>query len=177
MAEEASKATPKSNKKTIIICIAAAVVVVAIVVTAILLSRNKLGDNYFVSDGSKYVLTLDDENFYGSSRTHTVVFYKGDQITEMKKYLEFESADKAKTVFDELAADEETKGGELNGKYIIFTADPEEYSDMTASSFKQLIDFYTMLKGLSTDDSSSDDEEEDDDEVYDITVEDEDDAE
>ena len=67
MAEETSNATPKSNKKTIIICIAAAVVVVAIVVAAILLSRNGLGDNYFVSDGSKYVLTLDDEEFYGSS--------------------------------------------------------------------------------------------------------------
>ena len=85
----------------------------------------------------------------------------------MKKYLEFESADKAKTVFDELAADEETKGGELNGKYIVFTADPEEYSDMTASEFKQIIDFYAMLKNLSNN-VDSDDEDEDDD----TTVED-----
>jgi len=169
MAEESSKATPKSNKKTVIICIAAAVVVVAAVVTAILLSRNKLDDNYFVSDGSKYVLTLDDEEFYGSKRTHTVVLYQGDQITEMKKYLEFESAEKAKSVFDELVAEGEAEGGKIDGKYIIYTADPEEYSDMTASEFKQIIDFYTMLKGLNIDDLSSDDE---DDEEDDTTVED-----
>ena len=167
MAEETSNATPKSNKKTIIICIAAAVVVVAVVVAAILLSRNGLGDNYFVSDGSKYVLTLDDEEFYGSSRTHTVAFYKDDQITEMKKYLEFESAEKAKTVFDELVAEEEAEGAELNGKYIVYTADPDEYSDMTASEFKQIIDFYAMLKNLSGN-IDSDDEDEDDD----TTVED-----
>ena len=135
------------KKKTLIVTIIAAVIAIAAIVLAIVLINRQpvINDDYFVSDNEKYVITLED-NTYGAKVTHHVAHYNSnDEITKLEAYYEFEDEEAAKTVFNELK-DLEESGLEnidiaLNGKYIVENRSLEDLS-MTASEFKQWIDFY-----------------------------------
>ena len=59
------------------------------------------------------------------------------------------------------SGEEGIEQAELNGKYIIVTADKEEYENMTASDVKQQIEFMEMLKNMGGDNNSEDVEIED----------------
>ena len=160
MATKSNKKT-KDNKNLIIGICAAVVVVFAIVITVVVVSNNTLNDNYFVSDGTKYVFTLDSEESDLASddltplKTHLVYTYEGDKVTGMKSYYVYADANAAKTAFDKMkeAGGEEAKGIELNGKYIIITAEEEVYKDLTASDVKQQIEFMESLKNVDNKDS------------------------
>ena len=55
MAEKAKK-----NNKNLIIGICTGVLIIAIIIVAVIFAtKSSLNDSYFVSDGSKYVLTVD----------------------------------------------------------------------------------------------------------------------
>lgn len=154
MAEKAKK-----NNKNLIIGIVAAVVVVVVVIVAVVLatSGSKLSDSYFVSDGSKYVLTMSAEEMsleddeYAPLKAHVVYFYSGDEITGLKTYYEYADAGSAKTAFDALLQEmegEDVSNYALDGKYIIITSDESEYSEMTVDDVKQQIEFYEMYKNM-----------------------------
>ena len=164
----ANKARKKKNNKNLIICICAAVAVaiiaIAIAVVFIVRNNNTISDDFFKSDDTKYVLTVDTETMgidtedqkYVPVKTHIVYTYSGDEITGMKSYVEYADADTAKKAFEEMKAsgEEGIEQAELNGKYIIVTADKEEYEDMTASDVKQQIEFMEMLKNMGGDNNS-----------------------
>ncbi|MBQ2174957.1 MAG: hypothetical protein II453_07820, partial [Alphaproteobacteria bacterium] len=86
MAEKAKK-----DNKNLIIGICAAIAVVLVVVVAVMLvskGSTQLGDSYFVTDDTKYVLNLDtnyvdEEEEYAPLKTHIVYFRSGDKITGM----------------------------------------------------------------------------------------------
>lgn len=162
------KETKKNNSGIIVGICCAVVLVVAIVLAVVLANQNQLGDAYFKSDGTKYVLTFDademtsdDEAEYTPVKTHIVYTYKDDTVTGLKTYAEYADSATAKKAYDALK-----EGGtdltniELNGKYIIETATAEQYEGLTASDVKRQIDFYESLKNgsLNQDDTSEEPE-------------------
>ena len=152
---------PKNNKNMIIgICAAAVVIVIVVVVAIILATRGGgsqgLSDSYFVSDGTKYVLTLDSEESedeHPPLKTHLVYTYSGDEITGLKAYAEYadEKTAEAALAYYKDAYHDSYKDISLNGKYIVLTANETEYEGVTASDVKQQIEFMEMLKNMDTD--------------------------
>lgn len=183
MAEESKK-----NKKGLIIGICCGVVVVATIVVALVLVLNKktINDDYFTSDGTKYVLTLEqnevalEDEEYAPIKTHMVYYYSGDEVTGMTIYYEYLDEAAAKTAFEYISKEERegVKETKLNGKYIEITSSEDQYSDMTSDEVKQNIEFMELLKSMNYDtgdgyDYESYDYEEDEDETFDFEEEDE----
>ena len=164
-----AKETKKNNKNMIIgICCAVVVVIVVIVACVLATSGNKLDDSYFVSDGSKYVITMESDDLevdegeeaYVPAKTHVVYTYSGDEITGMKTYAEYADADLAQKAFDAMvAAGEDMEGIVVDGKYIVKTNPAEDYQDMTASDVKSYIDMMESLKNMDLTDGSDTEEE------------------
>lgn len=153
----------KDNKKSLIVglCVAAAVVLL-IVVTVLLVMRNNptIDDSYFVSDGSKYVLTLSETDVamndeeYNPVKTHLVYTYSGDEITGLKVYYEYADNDTAKLAADYIKQNysEETKGEiSVNGKYVVLTCTEEEYKDLTATDVKEQIELMELIEDMGDD--------------------------
>ena len=161
----------KDNKNVIIGSICAVVVVAVIVIVAVVLATsgsNKLNDDYFKSDGQKYVLTVetdqtaieDTDEEYVPVKTHMVYTYSGDTITGLKLYYEYADADTAKKALEEMksaAGDEDLGDVVVEGKYVITTAPEEQYKDLTASDIKAQIEFMDALKKMNLEDYSTDD--------------------
>ena len=162
-----AKKAKKDNKNLIIgICcgIAALVVVVVIAIVLVVSNNNTLSDDYFQSDDTKYVLTVDadvldiesDDETPTPVKTHLVYTYSGDEITGLKTYAEYANADDAKAAFDAMQAAGSEEDIELNGKYIIATNDAEAYEGLTASDIEQQIQFMEALKNMNLNDVSDD---------------------
>ena len=155
MAKEAKK-----DNKNIIIGACVAIVAVAIIVIAIVFGVNgkpALNDAYFVSDNTKYVLTLDSEDTEDETapvKTHIVYFYSDDEVTGAKYYYEFKDADSAKAALETIQNSlEDANAASVDGKYIIIVADESEYKDVTASEVKEQIEFMETLKNMDYDDT------------------------
>lgn len=166
----ANKKASKNKKNVIIgICSAvAAVILIAVAVVVIVINTNKkLDDSYFVSDGNKYVLTINysdiasetdlgEDSAYMPNKIHEVYTYSGDTITGLKHYYEYSDENSAKNAFEFIKAESAGEGASdtadvsIDGKYIIAVADESEYSDYTASNIKETIEFYqeSMKEGL-----------------------------
>ena len=162
----ANKATKDNKNMMIGICAVVLVAIVAVVIAVVLANSNKLNDSYFVSDGSKYVLTVESEmtgdeeqDAYTPVKTHIVYTYSGDEITGMKTYGEFADADAAKKAFDAIKeSGEDMTNYAIDGKYIIVTGTAESYEGMTASDVKAQIEFYESLKNMNLDELDSGEE-------------------
>ena len=165
-----AKKAKKDNKNMIIGGICAAVAVVVVIVLAVVLATggNKLDDSYFVSDGSKYVLTIEsddlefdeEEEAYAPIKTHLVYTYSGDEITGLKTYAEYADAASAKAALEAMkAAGEDVSEISIDGKYLVMTATPDQYEGMTASDVKQQIEFMEMMKNMDLDDSTTEEGE------------------
>lgn len=151
-----AKEAKKDNKNMIIGSICAVIVVVVVIIVAVVLvTRNGgINDDYFKSDGTKYVLTIDSEsvgetaeNTYNPVKTHIVYTYSGDQITGMKTYGEFKDNDAAKKAFDAIKeAGEDMTNYVVDGKYIIVTATEDQYKNLTTNDVKAQIEFMESLK-------------------------------
>ncbi len=154
----------KNNKNLIIGICVAAIVVIAIVVAVVLITRgaagpNQLGDSYFVSDGSKYVLTLETEEDeeYAPIKSHMIYFYSGDEITGMKIYYEYADESAAKAALDyykDNFSESDYKDISVEGKYLVFTSNESDYEGLTASDVKQQIEFMEMLKNMNFDEET-----------------------
>lgn len=179
MAEQAKK---KDNKNLIVGICVAVVALIVVIVAIVMLGRNNvaLNDDYFKSDDTKYVLTVDTDSMdidtedeeYVPVKTHVVYTYSGDEITGMKSYAEYADAATAEKAFKQLkeSDEEEAKTAELNGKYIVITNDASDYEGLTASDIKERIELMEMLQNMGSDI----DEDEDEDEVEIEDEEDED---
>ena len=159
MAEKAKK----DNKNLIIGICAAVVVVVAIIIAVVFATKGtvKIDDSYFVSDGTKYVLTVEggyldsgDEDIAQAVKTPMVYTYSGDTITGATLYQEYTDEATAKSVYDALKAQDpdEVAGVSVNGKYLVAEMPKEEYEDMTASDVKEQIEFMEMFNNMNLDD-------------------------
>lgn len=120
-----------------------AVIAVGIAVgTVFLLRMNSApSDDYFVSDDTKTVVSLEpdnaDANSTSSIHTRVVYEYDGDLVIGMKTYFEYNSEELAEKAFENLKDQPEFKNGVVSGKYIIVTADPNSFKGLTASDVQQ----------------------------------------
>ncbi|MBP5512706.1 hypothetical protein J6X73_00875 [Candidatus Saccharibacteria bacterium] len=153
------KEAVKSNASKFAIFGIAVVAIIAVVIAVVVAfnASPAINDAYFVSDGSKYVLNIENEDDEdGAVAVHIVYYYSGNTVTDAKSFYEFADEATAKAAFEELkAANEEASSYALNGKYVVISADKEDIKDMTAEDVKAQIEFYESLKNL----SDSDDEE------------------
>lgn len=162
MAEKAKK-----NNKNLIIGICVGVLLIAIVAVAIFFATKggtgigtaNLSDAYFVSDDTKYVLTMDgdssEEEEPSPVKTHLVYTYSGDTITGMTTYMEFTDAATAKSALEVYKSMEDQTGVKnlsVNGKYVVVEMTEDQYNNMTASDVKEQIDFMEMLKNADLND-------------------------
>lgn len=168
-------ANKSKNNKNVIIGVCAAVVILIIIIIAIVLGTRNGGfgginDSYFVSDDTKYVLTIDsdetatDSEEYVPLKTHLVYTYSGDEITGLKAYYEYADADAAKAAAEYFQANNEEsayKSIANDGKYVILEANESEYEGVTASDVKQQIEFMEMLKNMNLSDDTEDGTEDD----------------
>lgn len=140
---------------SIIVGIAA---VVAIATGVILTAKQSMpaviDESYFVSDGSKYVITVDDDtstddnSSYGAVKTHMVFFYSGDTITGLTFYYEFADESVAASVYEEAKQSPEVDNLDkisLHGKYIAAIADESEYAETTVAEVKQMVELMETL--------------------------------
>lgn len=152
MAEKAEK----KNNKNLIIGICSGILVIAVIVVAVIFATRgttNLNDAYFVSDDTKYVLTMDgdssEEEELSPVKTHLVYTYSGDTITGMTTYMEFADAATAKSALEVYKSMEDQTGVKnlsVNGKYVVVEMTEDQYNNMTASDVKEQIDFMEMLK-------------------------------
>ena len=159
----AKKAKNNNNNKNLIIGICTAVLVIVIIVVAVVFAikgNSQINDAYFVSDGSKYVLTLGEDmmNFedteYTPIKTHIVYKYSGDQITDMTTYLEFANEATAKAalpIYEEIYGAPDygnhgIKSISATGKYLAITSTEDQYSGITTSDVEQQIELIEKMK-------------------------------
>ena len=154
MAEKAKK-----NNKNLIIGICAGVLVIAVVIVAVIFAtKSSLNDAYFVSDDSKYVLTVDrdmletEDKENSPIKTHIVYYYSGDAITGVTTYMEFDNDATAKAALDLYKNADQTgvKSLKTDGKYLVVEMTEDQYKDLTASDVKQQVEFMEMLKKSGT---------------------------
>ncbi|MBR0431320.1 hypothetical protein IJJ05_03475 [Candidatus Saccharibacteria bacterium] len=158
MAEKAEK-----NHKNLIMWICAILVIAAIVIVAVVLATRGSGaidESYFKSDDTKYVLTVDAEDMltegeeYVPIKSHLVYYYSGNEITSLKSYNEYADANTAKAAYEYYqnnVSNEDYKNIELNGKYVILTANESEYEGTTANDIKQQLELIEMYKNMDFD--------------------------
>ena len=154
MAEKAKK-----NNKNLIIGICTGVLIIAVVIVAVIFAtKSSLNDSYFVSDGSKYVLTVDrdmletEDKENSPIKTHIVYYYSGDTITGVTTYMEFDNDATAKAALDLYKNADQTgvKSLKTDGKYLVVEMTEDQYKDLTVSDVKQQVEFMEMLKKSGT---------------------------
>ena len=162
--------TAKANNKNLIIGIGAIVTILIVLVIAIVLAARNSGisDSFFKSDNTKYVFTLEPEELSAigeedltPEKAHMVYFYEGEKITDLKSYYLFSDeneATKAYSYFQENGADG-YKSIARDGKYVILTANPSEYENITTSNIKEQIEFFESLKDLDLEAFEEEDDE------------------
>ena len=180
----------KTNKNPVIVACALVVAVILIVVIAIvMLSNKKLDDSFFVSDGTKYVLTMEaddllglDTDQYVPEKTHLVYFYSGEKVTDAKVYYAYENEKFAKEAADYIKKqneDESIREITINGKYVVISPDKSVYEGMTTEDAKQQVELMELLQNIDQQTGDEDEvmeeeaEEETEEEVEEETVEEE----
>lgn len=136
----------KSNKKNRYlvygVCVGASVLSIAIIAWVVITFMNKppLDDNYFVSDATKTTVSLtptSSDSDGALRQTHVVYEYSGDLVVGMKTYFEYPDAKSAADAYEAAQNQPEFKNSELNGNYIIVSADPKQFEGLTASDVRQ----------------------------------------
>ncbi len=155
----AGKKQKQKNKNLIAIIVAIAAVVVAIV-AALVIGLNlglsdKINDEYFVSDGRKIVLSLNDEmsgfidGEFEPGITHLVYYYSGDKINDVKIFFVYDDEEEAELAYDSIGDtyEEWASSKEINGKYLIFKTDSELYEDLSAERLRSDIESMKAVGG------------------------------
>ena len=157
MAEKAKK-----NNIIVGVCIVA-VVVIAIVATivAIMLKNSgtiigNLDDSYFVSDGAKYVITLNgneiyiEDEAYAPNKYHLVYTYSGDTITGLKSFYEYSDGTLAQKAYDYFIEQNIMNAEEIevNNNYVIKTSSAQDYEGITATDVKQQIELIELTESI-----------------------------
>lgn len=156
-----------SDRKRIILSVAAvAVAIVAIVVGVIVSQEVNLDENYFKSDDTKLVMSLNkataafEEGEYEPEVTHLVYYYNGDSITGARVYFEYADEEDAKEANNNINMKNKdwTNVKKQNGKYIIFEVLKSKYDGLTTEMVRQNIE--SMRAAGGTIDADVEDESE-----------------
>lgn len=125
------------------VCAIASAAFIAIIVVLVLplFNRPPLDEDFFVSDNTKTVVSLDAGSSNGTTRhTHMVYTYEGDEVTGLKTYFEYPDEESARAAVVTLKDQPEFKGAVVEGNYVVVTADESQFKGLTASDVKQQAD-------------------------------------
>lgn len=161
---------PKSTRKLlpiVFIASASVAIIIATIVAVVFGGHPTIDDNFFTSDDTKTTISLtpssDDTKTTSLTKTYLVYDYDdSDNVISMKTYFEYPDEDSAKTAYEATKDQPEFQGAEIQGKYIIVTADESQYKGLTAYDIKQQADALKAFEESQhpTTDKSSDSESE-----------------
>ena len=146
MAKKAKRKNKKNNNNLMVWVFVALFLLIVISIAVILTLSNGSDPNtnksFFVSDGSKYVITseLGDSGEDGDAvSAYDVYYYSGETITDHKAYFEFINEEVAKEALPDYQSlrDNDIKSVEVNGRFIVFTAEPSQYEKITLEQVKE----------------------------------------
>ena len=131
-----------------IVALVFVVLLVSLIVGMGAMKNEQYSDDYFVSDGSKLVLSLDKAttSFIDEDSeldvTHIVYYYSGGNIREVKIFFAYNDGDEAKTADEKIDEDykEWAVSKEVNGKYLIFEVDQETLEGVTTEEIRDNIE-------------------------------------
>ncbi|MBR3172532.1 hypothetical protein IKF21_01260 [Candidatus Saccharibacteria bacterium] len=140
-----NKLKHRLNKKnfTYLICAAISIIsiIIIVIVVVISLGHGTINDDYFISDDTKSVISLESSRPSSENdsfaKTHIVYTYDGDTITSLKTYFEYNSPEAAQAALNTIKTNPDFANAEVDGKYIIVTSDPKQYEGLTVSDIKQ----------------------------------------
>ena len=152
----------KLKKNLLVAVIGAVAAIVTVLVLVFSHGGGELNENWFQSDNSKLVLTIESdptmvaENEQTPINSHLVYTYSDETVTSLKVYYQYENTVKAKTAYDTLhdSNNGQYKDVLLDGRYVVLVAVDSEYEHLKASDVKQQIDFMEMMKNTSSDTAS-----------------------
>jgi uncharacterized membrane protein YvbJ len=136
----------KFNKRTILYgaCFVASVVFIGVIIWAFATFLNKpaLDENFFVSNDNKSTISLTPEQSDPNTnkshvQTYIVYDFDGDNVSGLKTYFEYTDEEAAAIAFEENKDQPEFKNSELDGKFIVVTAEEDQYKGLTASDVRQ----------------------------------------
>lgn len=156
-------ATKKSSlpKTTIISLLILLVSICAAIIVIIILNLNQstMEENYFTSDDTKTTITLTPDNSSNTSNlinTHLVYTYnKDNNVSSLKTYFEYSDTETAKTAYESSKDQPEFKNAELKDKFIIVTADENQYKGLTANDIHQQADALKSFQSKSKSETES----------------------
>lgn len=146
MAERKKK--KKSEVINITFTILAVVVVVVVVgLVAGFIWREKYNEDYFVSDDSKLVISLDkdiasfEDGDYEPELTRIVYYYDGDTINSMKVFFDYEDEAEAKVANENITmyGKDWATSKNLNGKFIVFEVTKDQYEGLKTEDVRGMI--------------------------------------
>ena len=101
----------------------------------------EINDEYFVSDDTKSVISMDVGDSTTASgdlvKTFFVYTYDGDNVSGLKTYFEYTDEESAKKAYELRKDQPEFKGAVVEGKYIVVTADSDQFKGLTADDIRQ----------------------------------------
>ncbi len=147
-----SKSTNKStHKKTnkitpYLVCVVIFVIVAAgIAAVLYFINRRPADEDFFVSDDTKTTISLpvsssDSTGDSSHVQTRFVYEYDGDNVVGLKTYFEYTDEEAARVALEARKSLPEFKNAVLEGKYIVVTADADQFKGLTASDVRQQAD-------------------------------------
>ena len=130
--------------------------VVAIVIGVAVSCEPAPSDEYFVSDETKLVISLNkdaaalEEGAYEPRVTHIVYYRSGERITGMRVYFAYDSAEEAEVAYNNINMKDKdwTTEKRLNGRYIVFEALKSQYDGVTVEDIQRNIEILRATGGL-----------------------------
>ena len=121
-----------------------AAVVLAVAITLIVIffpKPTEVDEAYFVTDDTKSVLNLESDNPNSTRQTHIVYEYDGDNVSAIKTYFEYPDEAAAAASIESLKKQPEFEKSkvELDGKYIVVSANPDSFKGLTVDDVKQQV--------------------------------------
>lgn len=129
------------------------------------LNDSNIDDSYFVSDDTKYVLTIDGDFFDGEEgdapsavKMYVVFGYSGDTITSAILYQEYDSEAVAQIAYNYYKTQDmydEVENVYVDGRYLVAEMPREYYEDMSVDEIKEQIELMEALDAEDMEDYES----------------------
>ena len=121
--------------------------IAAFALCSVLFGKNRLNDEFFVSNDERIVYTTDivsDKLMYGAIKSHSVYSVEGEKVKGYSVYYEFKDASSANKAFDDMKdyAKEDISIIDVSkeGKYIIYEYSIENFKDSLASTIRRNVE-------------------------------------
>ena len=139
----------KKNKPIVVGCLIAAVLALIIVILIVLFNNNtipgRIDQSFFTPNDNKYVITVTGSDIFHEAdkdytpiKIHRVYTTANNSVNGLKIYQEYENNKIAKLAYEQIEELDRNiyEAIDLNGPYVILTAKPIEYEDITVRDLK-----------------------------------------